>query len=159
MPLDVTNVLTHACNSAIMFLDVLIVAHPIRLYHVYQPLTVGLLFLVFSVVFFAAGGTDSQGNRYIYFVLDWSKPDGAAVTSVGTVLLAVAVHTALFAVQKLRVFVHNRCAGKQVRPSSSVAAGGGGGGGGSVPPTHISMVLGSGYSNAGFKGSSNNVLV
>lgn len=58
MPVDATNVLTHCFNSVIMFIDVLIVAHPIRLYHVYQPLTVGLLYMVFSAVFFAAGGTD-----------------------------------------------------------------------------------------------------
>lgn len=65
MPVNATNVLTHACNSAIMFLDVLIVAHPIRLYHVYQPLAVGLIYLIFSVVFFLAGGTDKYALECI----------------------------------------------------------------------------------------------
>lgn len=58
MPLGVTTVLTHACNSAIMFLDVIIVAHPIRLFHVIQPLIIGLTYCVFSVIYYAAGGTD-----------------------------------------------------------------------------------------------------
>lgn len=56
--MSATNVLTHACNSAFMFLDVLIAAHPIRLYHVYQPLVVGLAYMVFSAIYYAAGGTD-----------------------------------------------------------------------------------------------------
>lgn len=113
-----------------------------------------------------------DGNPFIYIVLDWTKTTGAITTSVGTLVLAVIVHTVLLVVQKLRVLVANRCAGKTIstvspRTTSSLAStvnaittggkesiGGSGGGG----QTHISMVLGSGYSNAGFKGSSNNVV-
>lgn len=58
MPFDANLVLIHVCNSVILLLDVLIVEHPIRLYHVYQPLALGVMFLVFSIVFYAAGWTD-----------------------------------------------------------------------------------------------------
>lgn len=38
IPLNATNILCHAMNSVIMFLDILIVAYPLRLYHVIQPI-------------------------------------------------------------------------------------------------------------------------
>lgn len=92
-------------------------------------------------------------------MLDWTKPDRAMVTAVGTVALAIVVHTILFAIQKLRVFVHDRCGGKNV-PGPQVAASPirapasasapNQPGTPSTPPTHISMVLGSGYSNEGY---------
>lgn len=47
------------------------------------------------------------GNSYIYPVLDWTKPDQAIVTSLGTFLLSVVVHIVLFLVHKLRVCLHS----------------------------------------------------
>lgn len=86
----------------------------------------------------------SKGNPYIYFVLDWSKADGAFTTVVGVILLAMVCHTALFGVYKLRVFVHALFTRKNmVLPVTNDQN----------PASPISMVLGSGYSNNGFKGS------
>lgn len=146
-----------------MFLDVLIAAHPIRLYHVYQSLLMGLVFTLFSVFYYIGGGTDRlvhfksnhihiitttfpprYGNHFIYFVLDWSKPEGALTTAVGVIVLAIICHTAIFGVYKLRVFIHDVSTRKNmVLPTSSEQQ----------PTSPISMVLGSGYSNNGFKGS------
>lgn len=138
-----------------------------------------LSFFIFYLLNHYLAPDRRDGNHFIYFVLDWSKPDKAAVTAVGTVVLAIVVHTALFAVQKLRVFIHHQCGGKQL-PGALVGGGGGalsssspakqstggaGGGGGvatvsGAPPSHISMVLGEGYSNEGYvKGGSANNLV
>lgn len=58
MPVNAANVLTHATNSIGMFLDVLIVAYPIRIYHVTQPIFFGLIYAIFSIIYFFAGGTD-----------------------------------------------------------------------------------------------------
>lgn len=58
MPLSATNILTHAMNSVIMFIDLIIVAYPIRLMHVVQPLGAGTIYALFTVVFYFAGGHD-----------------------------------------------------------------------------------------------------
>lgn len=56
MPLSALNILCHACNSAIMFLDILIVAYPMRLYHVTQPIGFAACFGIFSIIYFFCGG-------------------------------------------------------------------------------------------------------
>lgn len=76
-------------------------------------------------------------------MLDWAKPGSAFATAAGTVFLALIVHVALFGVYKLRVFIHDSCTQKNmVLPTKETPR-----------PTSISMVLGSGYTNDGFKGS------
>lgn len=148
MPLSATNILSHAMNSGIMFLDLLIVAYPLRLYHVIQPIIFGVSFGLFSFIYYLCGGKNmyvyiyrfqfgfaSQipirfiyffcihcrlGLPYIYNVLDWSKPDKALVTTFGTLVLALVVHMFLFTVYKLRVFIQRRfCTTDLILPTSS----------------------------------------
>lgn len=80
--------------------------------------------------------------------MDWSKPGSAIVTAVGTVCLAIVVHIILFFIYKIRVQIHDKCTKKNVILPTSVPA---------SPGVGISMVLGSGYSNDAFKGSTNNI--
>lgn len=106
--------LKHAMNAVIMVLDVLIVAYPIRLLHVVQPVTVGLCYVIFSVIYYAAGGVDDVGNHYIYNVLDWSKPGTTVGVVAGVLLLAVVAHLAMFLLHKLRALVYSSCC---IRPT------------------------------------------
>lgn len=78
--------------------------------------------------------------------MDWSKPSSAIVTAVGTVCLAIVVHIILFFVYKLRVQIYDKCTKKNVILPTSQAVSTG---------SQISMVLGSGYTNDAFKGSTN----
>lgn len=52
--------------------------------------------------------SSSKGQHYIYKVLDWSKPGKAFGTFGLTLILAIFVHIALFALYKLRVYVQRR---------------------------------------------------
>ncbi|XP_053662615.1 protein rolling stone-like [Anopheles marshallii] len=108
MPVDPNNILIHACNCVFMFLDLIIVAYPVRIWHVLQPITFGLVYCVFSLIYYAADGTDRFGRPYIYNVLDWNEPGKAMVTVVGTILLAMIVHMLMFAIYKLRVKIYLR---------------------------------------------------
>lgn len=58
MPLDGMNVIVHVINSVLMLLDIWIVAHPVRLLHFYMPVTFGICYVFFSIIYFAAGGTN-----------------------------------------------------------------------------------------------------
>lgn len=56
MRLHISSILSHAMNSVIMFIDILIVSHPIRLYHVIQPILFGICFAIFSYIYYLCGG-------------------------------------------------------------------------------------------------------
>ncbi|CAK1602287.1 unnamed protein product [Parnassius mnemosyne] len=79
------DVATHGVNSCIAVVELLASRTPVRLLHMYQPLGVGLWYAAFSGVYYAAGGTDSLGNPFIYEVLDWRQG-----TRAGAVVAASA---------------------------------------------------------------------
>lgn len=56
-------------NSVIMFLDLLIVAYPLRLLHVIQPIIFGVTFGFFSFIYYLCGGK----NMYVFNFLDSFK--------------------------------------------------------------------------------------
>lgn len=107
-PLDMTNFLTHACNSIFMVIDFVIVAHPIRLMHVVWPLAAGLLYGVFTMIYYYAGGEDPDGFHYIYAVIDWSEPAKVLPVVIGIMIFIVLLHTFVFWMYRLRVFVYKK---------------------------------------------------
>uniref|UniRef100_A0A1B0CZ86 Uncharacterized protein n=1 Tax=Phlebotomus papatasi TaxID=29031 RepID=A0A1B0CZ86_PHLPP len=133
---DAINVLTHATNSVFMFIDVLIVAYPVRIYHAVQGLAFGLVYVIFSVIYFAAGGTTKSGSTYIYSVLNWNDPGSAMITVVGVCALGIVIHLILYFIYLLRTWVYRRLFEKdEILPTTSPC---------STIPAHggISMVLG-----------------
>ncbi|EDW52215.1 protein rolling stone [Drosophila sechellia] len=157
--LDATNVLTHAFNSICMFIDLWIVAHPLRLLHIFLPVLFGVVFAIFSYIYHLCGGINKKGKPYIYYVIDWSKPQNAFITVVGVLLLSCCIYVLLFAFFKLRLFLHRRCRNANfVLPTSAKSNGQSNGlddksgNGIQHSPSRISMVLGNfaGYENQAY---------
>ncbi|XP_031626065.1 protein rolling stone-like [Contarinia nasturtii] len=108
-PLSTPNVLVHGMNSAIMFLDLLVIAFPMRLYHVIQPIGFGLCYTIFSIIYYLCDGYGlDKSKKYIYPPLNWETPDKALITVLGVLILIIVIHTVLFWIYKLRVFIQRR---------------------------------------------------
>ncbi|KAH8410023.1 hypothetical protein KR009_004262, partial [Drosophila setifemur] len=159
--LDATNVLTHGFNSICMFIDLWIVAHPLRLLHIFLPVLFGVMFAVFSYIYQLCGGINKKGKPYIYHVIDWRKPQSTFITVLGVLILSCCVYILLFAFFKLRLFLHRRCRNARfVLPTSGAKTNGGledkpSGNGIQHSPSRISMVLGNftGYENQAYSPS------
>lgn len=120
MPVDANNILIHAANCMFMLIDLIIVAYPVRIWHVVQPIGFGLIYCLFSVIYYLCDGTGKNGRPYIYNVLDWRSPGKAMVTVVGTVVLAVIIHVLMFFLYKFRSFVYARWVNpKTILPTNS----------------------------------------
>ncbi|XP_059051170.1 protein rolling stone-like [Achroia grisella] len=85
------DISTHAINSCVALTEVLASRTPVRLLHFYQPLSIGLWYAAFTAVYYAADGTDGNGNPYIYEVLDWNEGNraGAIVAASAAGLLVI----------------------------------------------------------------------
>lgn len=57
-PVGLYNLWAHAFNSICMLFDCFVVAFPTRLMHFVYPLAAGLVYGLFSLIYFWAGGTD-----------------------------------------------------------------------------------------------------
>ncbi|XP_046999853.1 protein rolling stone-like isoform X3 [Schistocerca americana] len=94
-PLDAVNILTHAMNGIMMTIDLLIIAHPLRISHMYLPLFFALVYVIFSGIYYLAGGTDRFGRTYIYDILNWEKTGYAFLACLLGLIFIAVMHSAL----------------------------------------------------------------
>lgn len=103
------NFLTHACNAIVLFIDIFIHAHPPKIGHVVYPLTFGMIYTIFSIAYTVLGGTDRDGNNYIYSVLNWiNHPLDSAIFAFLVILFLSFVHLVLTFLITLRIKIHER---------------------------------------------------
>ncbi|CAG9796422.1 unnamed protein product [Diatraea saccharalis] len=107
-PNPVLDVMLHGGNSVAMLVELLLSAHPSRLMHIFQPLLFALAYLLFTVVYYFAGGHDPWGNAFIYPVIDWSKPQQTAVVVTLTALFLALMHLVVVAVAATRDAISRR---------------------------------------------------
>jgi len=85
------NYFLHLVNTLSCLLDIFLTARPIRVHHFYLAVIFGLWYTIFSLIYWAAGGTgickercDKRPDcpyicdRYIYPILDWDEKPGMA---------------------------------------------------------------------------------
>lgn len=110
----VNDFLTHAGNSILLFADLFVVRHPGNFSHFIYPPAVGLIYLMFTIVYTFLGGTDRYGENYVYKILDWrNDTKSAAITSAITIVLLCVIHLVVVGVHRLRCKIHNRQTSKR----------------------------------------------
>lgn len=75
---------THALVGVYVIIDLLVQKAPRRIHHFYQPAIFGIVYMIFTLIYYYAGGTGREGRVYIYEVLNWECPASAS----GMIMLA-----------------------------------------------------------------------
>ncbi|KAJ0182366.1 hypothetical protein K1T71_001735 [Dendrolimus kikuchii] len=107
-PDPILDIMLHAVNSAVMFIELICSAHPSRLMHIMQPLWFAGVYMLFTVIYFFAGGVDPWGNPFIYPVVDWAKPEQTLVVITLTALFLALMHLITVAIASARDFITRR---------------------------------------------------
>ncbi|XP_063823649.1 protein rolling stone-like [Ostrinia nubilalis] len=89
---EVLDVFTHGINSVVMFILMMTSNLSIYLVQFVYPMALMLVYMIFSIIYYYAGGTNQNGDRWIYPVLDWSEPS----TAVGSVFLALVMIISIY---------------------------------------------------------------
>ena len=102
---------SHALNSFIVLADLLLSRAPIKVHHFLYTFLFVLAYVIFTVVYWAAGGQNHLGQDFTYPLLNYSEHPGRAalvmlvVMFVGTPLLQLV----LYATFRLRQWACGRC--------------------------------------------------
>ena len=115
LPIDGVQFNTHGTQGIIAFIELLVVGVPVRFYHFYFTMIFGALYIVFTGIFYAAGGTNVGGDPFIYSVLDYGgNPGGAVGISFAVVfVLLPIVHVLSYLVYVVRYWIVYAIYGKQ----------------------------------------------
>lgn len=101
------DVSTHLINSVFIVTDVLLSAIPVRILHLLYAWFLGLSYLLLTVIFWAAKGTNARNDPYIYSYIDYNNtPSLSSGIVVAFVLVGQPlIQTLLFGLYKLRRFL------------------------------------------------------
>ena len=104
----------HMINGIFAVVELWISGIPVRLYHALYSIAFGCAYVIFTAVYYAAGGQDPEGNRFIYPFLDYgSCPMAAVALAVSCAVLFVgAVHFIFF----LQYIVRRHVSGWMYQP-------------------------------------------
>ncbi|XP_066247869.1 protein rolling stone-like isoform X2 [Euwallacea similis] len=96
------NFMVHGMNSILMFSDLCIVAHPIRILHFIYPVAFAIIYLTFTGIYYACGGLASDGSPYIYPILKWDDIGFTYKYVLLVLALVVIIHIMTWVVQMIR---------------------------------------------------------
>ncbi|XP_030847819.1 protein rolling stone [Strongylocentrotus purpuratus] len=101
----------HTLNGIVALIEIFLSAMVIRLLHFIYPFMFAVAYVVFAGIYYAAGGTDEEGNPSIYSILDFgANPGLAAGLAIGAVVVVVVVHILIvWGLHKLKVLIFDRC--------------------------------------------------
>ncbi|XP_074654578.1 protein rolling stone-like, partial [Tubulanus polymorphus] len=102
---SVRDINVHIMNSVIVFLEILLAAYPVRLLHFIYPVSYGLIYVMFSAIFWSF---DPERNVLYPGVLDWNNPKTTTGMVVGIAVFMIVLHLILYGIFRLKVFLYNR---------------------------------------------------
>ena len=62
----ITDWQVHGLNGVLTLIDAFVTSRRVRKRHVWLPMTLGAIYLIWSVIHYATGLTNADGSRYIY---------------------------------------------------------------------------------------------
>ena len=109
-PMTSVNIATHVINSFYVILNISVTGMPKRILHVWFSVIFALIYALFTVFYYLAGGTNHNGNPYVYPVLDWRKPGSAILYCLPVCFVLVpVVHLILYGIHRLKLFTYEKC--------------------------------------------------
>ena len=110
----------HLGNGLIAIVDVTVSGLPVRLLHFYMIQVYGIIYTLFTGIYYVAGGAGNNGTTsIIYPVLDYARnPGSAAGLCIGVIILLPLLHLAVYALYIGRYWLVYLLYGQQ-RPRAS----------------------------------------
>jgi len=93
--IDTRSYFTHGVDAVLVILDMAVSRQPYYLRHAANVGIVLVVYVLFTLSYYAAGGTDCRGHRSIYKLLDWGHPWTTALL-VGPVVVGAPSLNFLF---------------------------------------------------------------
>ena len=105
--IDGVSVNEHILAAVFMLIEITISNIPVRLLHFIYSHVFASIYMLFTVIYWGAGGRDKDGNRYIYRMLNYQEKPGTAILAVFLILIILqsAVHLFLFALFRFRTWL------------------------------------------------------
>ncbi|KAL4226260.1 hypothetical protein ACF0H5_014243 [Mactra antiquata] len=108
--MSANNIITHIVNSLYVILNICVTGMPMRLLHFWMSSIVGVIYSLFTYIYYVSGGTNHNENPYVYPAIDWRDPGTAILYCVIISFVAVpVVHLGLFGLHCVKMLIYRKC--------------------------------------------------
>ena len=110
-PTDFMDIAVHALNSVVVLLELFTDTIPVRVLHILYVMMLAVAYALFTVIYWAAGGLNSNGDPFIYEVLDYENGDVAKATGILLAIVFIVspiMQMILFGLYRLRCFIRSK---------------------------------------------------
>ncbi|XP_045165334.2 protein rolling stone-like [Mercenaria mercenaria] len=109
-PMTSVNIATHIINTLYVILNISVSGVPKRVLHFWFSVVFGVVYALFTLFYYLAGGTNHNENPYVYPVLDWRTPGTATLYCVIVCFVLVPiVHLILYGIHRLKILLYQKC--------------------------------------------------
>lgn len=115
---DFLNIMIHVSNSVLMLVDLCVAGVPFQLRCFWWCPLFTSFYIIFSVVYYLAGGLDKRGQHRIYNILDWEKPWRTLLVCAGGLTFLVLTHCLLYFLAGFRDRAYEKRRGKLQDPDN-----------------------------------------
>ncbi|XP_012528360.1 protein rolling stone isoform X2 [Monomorium pharaonis] len=113
---DPLNIMMHVCNSVLMVIDLFVTSIPFRLQHFWWCLSIAFFYVIFTIIYYFAGGLDKYGCHYIYKVIDWKRPMRTSLVCIGGLTFVTVLHCVHCMLANIRDRIYRKTAEKFSKP-------------------------------------------
>lgn len=107
--IDYATIQFHGIAAILMIIDLYLSRIPFQLLHFFYPCITTVLYVIFTGIYHGAGGTNHEGDSFIYSVLDYEdKPGTSAVLAIVLVFLPIVFFLILFLLARLRDLLYQK---------------------------------------------------
>lgn len=115
--IDIHTIQLHGINVVLVLIDLAVSRMPYQFLHILYPSLFTLLYVIFSLIYWGAGGTNHRGDTFIYSALDYGSRSTAFGLAIILIIAPAALYVILFLLAWLRdvVYIHIGCCFRDVK--------------------------------------------
>ncbi|CAI2723752.1 unnamed protein product [Schistosoma spindalis] len=102
----------HSLTSILVVIDTCLCAIPMRMIHVIYPCLLGVIYSLFTYLFWLLGGAGPYNKGQIYPSIDWSKPQPTLLACFSALMSAILCHAILYIIYFVRVNISAKLGGR-----------------------------------------------
>ncbi|CAH8483884.1 unnamed protein product [Schistosoma rodhaini] len=102
----------HSLTPILVVIDKCLCAIPMRMIHVIYPCLVGLIYSLFTYLFWLLGGAGPYRTGQVYPFIDWSKPQTTVLTCLSALICTILCHAILYIIYFIRVNISVKLGGR-----------------------------------------------
>ena len=110
-PTSFMDISVHALNSVFILTELFSGKLPVRILQWIYVLVFSIIYAVFTIIYWAAGGMNTRGDPYIYDILDYEngKPGNiTAVLLVSVIVLSPLIQVIMFVFYRIRLLLDKK---------------------------------------------------